>query len=740
VNSQRILNCSLNRRELLGWSGVAAGALVLGFTLPVRARAAATATPINAFVSIDTTGVITVMSPFIEMGQGTYTAVAMLVAEEMDADMSAVRVVQAPHGKPYRIMFNGTQRFTGGSLSVREGFLPLRRAGAATRAMLMQAAAEQWRVPMSQLGTAPGVVIHQPTGRKLGYGELAARAAAQSVPEQVALKSQGQFRLIGSPVPRVDAAEKSTGAAEFGIDVHADGMLVAAVRHNPVWGERVRTMDAARAQSLPGFVGAQQVTGGVAAVADSYWHARTALNALKVEFDVGERGDFSSADYAERLRARLDDTGITVESEGDAAGVLRESAQRLQQDYTAPYLSHATLEPQNCAAQIANGRCIVWAPNQAADMVANLASKISGLPEAAVEVRTPYLGGGFGRRATMDYAAQAVELAMAYSPLPVKVLWSREEDMQHDRYRPMTLARYRAALGPDGLPLALHITNVGDGPDRHLSPGSLKDDIDESVFEGATGQPYAITHRRVDYVYEPSRAPLGYWRSVGNSINAFFKESFIDEMAHAVGRDPVEYRMALLKDQSRFRIVLETAAKMAGWRGRPWKAADGVQHAMGAALHLSFGSIVAQVAEVSPGPGGTPVVHRVWCAVDCGFAVNPLLVPMQVESAVAFGLSAALHEEIIIRDGRVTNANFDDYPILTPAEMPEVEVSIVNSGEALGGIGEVATPPIAPAVCNALFALTGRRIRSLPMKSLPADAKRLGQRRSEPRPIPHVKV
>jgi isoquinoline 1-oxidoreductase beta subunit len=353
-------------------------------------------------------------------------------------------------------------------------------------------------------------------------------------------------------------------------------------------------------------------------------------------------------------------------------------------------------------------------------MAAELAAKISGLPLTAIEVRTPYLGGGFGRRIYVHhYLAQAVELARIHAGRTVKVLWSREEDMQHDHYRPMTMARYRAALGADGLPVALHITNVGDGPDRHSFPDSIpKSNLDESVVDGVLKQPYAIPHRRVDYVYEPSHAPLGYWRSVGNSVNAFFKESFLDEIAHAAGRDPVEYRVALLKDQPRFRNVLETAAKQAGWRGRAWKAADGKDHAMGVALHQSFGSIVAQVAEVSVGAGGKPVVHKVWCAVDCGFAVNPLLVTMQVESAIAYGLSAALHEEIIIKDGRTSNSNFNDYPVLSPAEMPDVDVAIINSGEAMGGIGEVGTPPIAPAVCNALFTLTGNRIRSLPIKTV----------------------
>lgn len=710
-------NVSVTRRELLGWAG--AGALVLGFNVPLKARAAgaaAAANAMNAFVAIAADGVVTVLSPFIEMGQGAYTGMAMLVAEELDVDMSALRVVQAPHGKAWQIMFNNTARFTGGSNSVREGFLPLRRAGAAARAMLVQAAAARWQVPAAEITTASGTVLHQASGRTLAYGELAASAATQAVPEQVALKAAADFRVLGKPAPRLDSTEKSLGRAVFGIDVTGPGLLVAAVRHNPAWNAGVKSMDDTAARKLPGVVGAHRVHGGVAVVADSYWHARKGLDALTVEFEPGAHADFSSAGYAQRLKARLDDPGIAAENHGDAPGALQGAKQVVSADYLAPYLAHDTLEPQNCAARIADGRCTVWAPNQAADMVADLVAKISGLPLDAVDIETPYLGGGFGRRIAVPYAAQAVELAKIYPGRTVKVLWSREEDLQHDDYRPMTMARYRAVLGADGLPAALHATNVGDGPTRHLFPQGIKDGLDDSVVEGALEQPYAVANRRVDYVYEPSHAPVGYWRSVGDSVNAFFKESFMDELAHAAGRDPVEYRVALLKDQPRFRHVLETAVKMAGWRGKPWRAADGRDHAMGVALHRSFGSIVAEVAEVSLGAGNRPVVHKVWCAVDCGFAVNPLLVPMQIESAIAFGLSAVLHEEVVIEGGRATKGNFDDYPILAPTEMPAVDVTIINSGEALGGIGEVGTPPIAPAVANGLFTLTGKRLRTLPLK------------------------
>jgi len=375
------------------------------------------------------------------------------------------------------------------------------------------------------------------------------------------------------------------------------------------------------------------------------------------------------------------------------------------------------MEPMNCTALVTKHHCKVWAPNQGADFVAAAAAEITGLKLPAIEVITPFLGGGFGRRFVLDYVVQAVTLAKKYPGKPLKVIWSREEDIQHDHYRPMTAAKFRAGFDAGGNPVALHITVAGEGPAGRLMPGNLKNpDIDESIFEGSAHQPYALPNKRLDVVNVPvSPVPIGFWRSVGNSQNCFFKESFIDEMAHAVASDPVEFRRKLLADQPRFKKVLDTVVTMAKWKSEIWQDQAGAKHAMGVALHESFGSIVAQIAQVSLKDGDIAVV-RVWCAVDCGFAVNPAIVKMQMESGIAFGLSAALTEEIKLDKGGVTQSNFDSYPILRPDQMPGIEVEIINSGEPLGGIGEPGTPPIAPAVCNALFLLSGQRVRSLPLK------------------------
>jgi isoquinoline 1-oxidoreductase beta subunit len=713
----RIENLSLKRREFLAAGGIAAGALVLGVALPFPARGR---TPpgtgaVNAFIAIARDGLVTVFSPFVEMGQGVYTAMAMLVAEELDVSMDAVRIEQAPHGPAYRLQANNTMRFTGGSTSVRSAFEPLRRAGATARAMLIAAAAGRWQVPESELGTDTGHVIHNASDRRYSYADLAESAAMLEPPEQIVPKDPVNFRLLGKPTQRTDVVAKGNGHALFGIDFRSDGMLTAAIRHAPRFGDRVRRFDPAPALRMPGVTAVEELSSAIVVLADNYWHARRALDALDVEFGDGTATDFSSMAHLEKLRGRLDEEGYPVESDGDTAAAFAAAAKAISADYHVPYLAHVTMEPQTCAALVADGRCTVWAPNQGVDSVVETAGRITGLKPEAIEVHTPYLGGGFGRRFVLDFAEEAITLALRHPGRPVRLIWSREEDLQHDYYRPLIAVRLRAALDKAGKPLAWHFTVAGDGPGRQLMGDRMQNpNLDGSVLEGLHRQPYAVPNRRVDSIYELSPAPLGYWRSVGHSQNAFFKESFIDEMAHAAGADPVGYRRALLADQPRYRKVLDTAVAMAGWRSGKWRAADGRQHAMGVALHFSFGSIVAEVAEVSL-DNGRPDVHRVWCAVDCGFAVNPLVLVQQMESAVAYGLSAALHEEIEIRNGRVNNENLDSYPILTAREMPDVSVEIINSGEDMGGIGEVGTPPIAPAVCNALFALTGVRVRSLPL-------------------------
>lgn len=695
---------------------------MLGFSLPETSSAAAAAgakpAAVNAFVSIARDGSITFFNPFVEMGQGTFTSVALPLMEELDADLSALRVEEAPIGPAYRIQFNNTLRITGGSSSVRSSYDTLRRAGATARAMLIAAAAQQWGVPDAEIGTEPGFVIHSRSGRRVSYGELAPAAAALQPPAEVKLKDARKFRILGKPVPRTDAAVKANGQAIFGIDVQADGMLVAAVKQSPVWGGKAEKVDQSAVANMPGVVAVEELSNGVAVLADNYWHARKALDKLPVQFGGGTAPQFSSEAYLAKIRSRLDEEGYKAENRGDARAAFASAAKKIEAEYHAPFLAHATMEPQNCSALVKDGRCTVWAPNQAIDFVAQIAAKVANLPLEAIEVHTPFLGGGFGRRVVLDYVEHAVTLAARHPGKPVKVIWSREEDMQHDYYRPLTAAKYRAGFDANNQPVAVSITTVGDGPGRQLFKAFMQNpDFDDSVVEGSYEEPYAVPNWRSDYVYEPCPAPLGFWRSVGNSHNAFFKESFIDEMAHAAGQDPVAFRRTLLQKEPRFLKVLDTAAAMAKWNGGKRRTVDGREHAMGIALHKSFGSIVAEVVEVSLDESGLPVVHKVWCAIDCGFAVNPLLLVHQAEGAIAFGLSAALHEEITIKDGRTVNGNFDTYPILTAQEMPEVAVQIINSGEALGGIGEVATPPIAPAVCNALFTLTGKRVRSLPLSS-----------------------
>ncbi|MFK8068061.1 MAG: molybdopterin cofactor-binding domain-containing protein [Gammaproteobacteria bacterium] len=716
----KIINVSLSRRQFLG---ATSSAFVLGLALPYGKFANATEdceqeSVINAFIGIEEDGKVIFQNPFIEMGQGTYTSIPAIVAEELDIEMDALSVVQAPHGPEYKIMFNNTMRFTGGSLSVRSSYDTMRKAGAMARVMLIQAAANKWSVPTSECSTQPGFVIHEKSGQKLAYGELAALAAKLPTPEKVSLKDPANFRLLGKPVKRTDSFEKATGKAEFGIDIKVDGMLIAVVKQSPVFGGSVKSFDNSAVMDMSGVYAVEEIDNGVAVIADYFWHAKSALEKLPLEFDHGDNANFSSDAHLKKLKSHLDDDGVQAENEGDVAQALRDATKTIEAEYDVPFLAHQTLEPMNCTALVENDHCTVWSPNQGADSVAEIAAKITGLPLESIEVFTPFLGGGFGRRFMTDFMAQAITLANKHKGKPIKVIWTREEDTQHDFYRPMTAAKYRAGFDQNGIPTAIHITTAGEGPFGRLMPTMLANPkLDTSVIEGAYEQPYAIPNKRMDLVHVPlAPVPLGFWRSVANSQSAFFKESFMDEMAHAAGSDPVEFRRSLLTSELRFKKVLDTVVKMAGWKASPWKGQDGSQHAMGVALHLSFGTIVGQIAEVSV-ENGELKVHQVWCAVDCGFAVNPAIVAMQMEGGIAYGLSAALGEEVTMEQGKVVQANFDSYPILTSDKMPEVNVEIINSGEALGGIGEPGTPPIAPAVCNALFTLTGKRIRSLPLKN-----------------------
>lgn len=709
---------NVTRRGFLGGSAAALGGLVLGVRLPLGGRAAQAADnadgTLNAFLTVAPDGKVTFQNPFCEMGQGVWTSIPTIIAEELDVDLADVTIEDAPPGKDYQIMFGGTMRFTGGSSSVRASYDTLRKAGAAARAMLVAAAASRWSVPAGECTTEPGKVVHETSGRSLAYGDLAADAASLDAPEEPKLKDPAQFRLIGQPLKRTDTHLKVNGKAGFGLDVRVPGMVYAAVKQSPVYGGTVASYDQSAVKDMPGFVAVVEIPRGVAVVADTYWHARKALEALPVEYDDGSNADLDSETLLEAMQARFDEAGETAESEGDAVSALEGAAARYEAVYSAPFLAHATMEPMNCTADVREDSCEIWAPNQGPDFVVQVARQITALPVDAITVHTPFLGGGFGRRFILDYVSQAVTVSKAVGK-PVQVIWTREEDTQHDFYRPMETAKLRAGLDTAGMPVALHTTVVGDGPiRRHMAQFMSDPSVDDSVVEGLVAQPYAIPAKRTDYVYHSLPVPIGFWRSVGHSINAFVYESFMDEMAEAAKVDPLEYRQRLLTSRPRELHILETIAEMADYRPGTWTADDGSKRAMGCAIHESFGSLVGEVAEVSV-EDGEARVHNVWVGFDCGSYVNPEIIRAQAMSAVVYGLSQTLLEAVTIEKGRAAQANFDTYPILPPDRMPHVEVQVIASGAPMGGVGEPGTPPIAPAVCNAIAKLTGQRIRRLPL-------------------------
>jgi isoquinoline 1-oxidoreductase beta subunit len=732
-------NISLNRRGFIG-AGVAAGALVLTVGLPGCGRQSVqkTSQQLNAFVVLEADGSVTVLTPFVEMGQGVHTAIPMLVAEELDISMDQVNVREAPLTPEYRLHFGGAMRYTGSSLTIKDAFIPLRQAGATARAMLLQSAAQEWNVPVAELTTASGQVSHDPSGRSAAYGEFVANAAQLTPPQDVPLKDSADFRLIGTPADRLDALVKSDGSAQFGIDIAPQDLLVAAIKQSPVLGGSVRRLDAEAALKMPGVVAVEIIPNGafsirdyglappdltpdetmgtIAVVADSYWNAQSALEKVEVEYEGGAEG-FSDQDYSKLLRSRMQDESIVAETAGDINSALVNAESSITAVYEVPLLAHTTMETMNCTALVQDDRCTVWTGSQDADWIARIAAKILTIPIANVTVNTPFLGGAFGRRSNNDYAIQAISLAKKLPGRPIKLIWSREEDIQHDFYRPQIVARLQAGFDADKNPVAFRHVNVGDGGQRQQGL-SANLPFDPAVMASALHQPYDIPNRSIEHVLEETPIPLGFWRSVGGAHNGFFIESFVDEMAHAINEDPVAFRRRLLGNAPRFAAVLDLVAEMADWRDAPWQDADGSMHAMGVALHEDHHTIAAEIAEVSVDEQGQPRVHKVWCAIDCGIVVNPSIATMQIESGIAFGLSAALMEKVEVRDGKVINNNFNDYPILSAQQMPDIEVQFIASDAAPTGLGEPATPPIPAALCNALFTLTGERIRTLPVGRL----------------------
>jgi len=696
----------MQRRDFLQVTGTIGAGLVIGFRIPNR-RGVAPFAP-NAWLRIGTDDRVLVIVDRSEMGQGVTTSLPMLLAEELEADWTKIRFEFAPADKAYINQLFGIQG-TGGSSSVRAAWKPLREAGAQARTMLIAAAAQTWAVEPSSCRAEAGAVIHAATNRRLTYGGLAQRAAGLPVPAEVQLKDPKDWRLAGKPTKRLDTRFKVNGTAQFGIDVRVPGMLTAVVARSPVFGGTVRTFDATAAKAIPGVRHVVQISSGVAVVGDGYWPAKQGRDALKVSWDEGPVAQVSSASISSLFAQRATQDGAVARHDGDAVAALAGAAQRVEAVYELPFLAHATMEPMNCTAHVRAGAVDIWAPTQNQTGVQMVGGQIGGVPPEKVAVHTTYLGGGFGRRFELDFIIEALETSKA-AGAPVKVIWSREDDIQHAQYRPANYHQLRAGLDASGRPVAWTHRIVAPSIMARMFPQMVKNGLDGEAVEGGVGLPYAVPNVHVDYQLTDTGIPVGFWRSVNNSFNAFVVESFIDELAAAAKQDPYEYRRTLLANAPRDLGVLELAATKAGW-GTPLPAG----RSRGIAVYKSFESFAAQVAEVSVSPAGDVRVHRVVCAIDCGLHVNPSTIEAQMQGGIVYGLTAALNGAITIENGRVTQSNFHDYRMLRLAEMPVVEVYIVPSNEAPGGVGEPGTPPIAPAVCNAIFAATGKRIRKLPI-------------------------
>ena len=740
------------RRFILGGIGIA-GALVVGWgVLPARQRlypaspqqSAEGAIPLNGWVMIGADGRVTVALAKNEMGQGVSTSLPMLVAEELDVPLSMVDIVQAPIDKIYGevalladgLPFHPDDRsalkrtvqwlskkasrefgimVTGGSSSVKDSWLTMRQAGAAARAMLLAAAAEQWKVPLAECSTTAGFVVHG-SGKRASYGELAAKAATIK-PTSYQLKDQSQFTLIGHTTMRRDSPAKVNGSAQFGMDVKPEGLLYAAVKMSPVFGGSLTSFDAAAVTGMPGVLQVVPVVStragtpaSVAVIAKSWWQAQRAVAKLPVVWDAGAHAKLSSASIAAQLKNSIEqESGFTYYKTGDIDSNAS-AAQTLHAEYSAPFLAHAALEPVNCTAQLKDGKLTLWVPTQVPSIAVTAAAKAAGIDAENVILHTTYLGGGFGRRLETDMVMQAVAIALAAKGAPVQLVWSREDDTAHDFYRPAALARFTATLDANGKVQTYQSKSASGAPAQKMTArafGLPESGPDKTTIEGLYDLCYEFSNQKMSHVIVDSGVPIGSWRSVGHSHNAFFKESFIDEIAHAAKTDPVELRRSLLQKHPRHLAVLNAAVEKAG---RP-----AANRAHGVALHQSFGSIVAEVAEVSIEDGKIRV-HKVTCAVDCGIVVNPDGVRQQVESAVIYGLSAALCGEITIQDGQVLQKNFHNYPMLRMSQSPVIETILIQSSEPPEGVGEPGLPPVAPAVANAVFTLTGKRLRSLPLR------------------------
>jgi isoquinoline 1-oxidoreductase subunit beta len=701
----------VSRRSFLQ-AAAAGGGLMLGLYLPFAsddAQAADAFAP-NAFIRIGSDGQIVLIMPYVEMGQGTYTSIPMLMAEELEVDLDQVRLEHAPpNEKHYANPLLGVQA-TGNSNAIRGAWQPLRQAGAAARTMLVAAAAKRWNVDPASCRAQSGEVLHAATGRSIKYGDVAADAARLPVPENVALKQPKDFTLIGTPAKRLDTPAKVNGTAVYGIDVRPPGVKIAALAQSPVFGGRVKSVDDTAAKAVKGVRQIVRLDDAVAVVADHMGAAKKGLAALKIEWDDGPHAKLSTADIAAGLEQATLKPGAVAQTIGDVDKAMAGTVTKVEAIYQVPFLAHTTMEPMNCTVHLRNDGCEIWIGGQAIARVQAAAAKIAGLPLDKVVVHNHLLGGGFGRRLESDGAERAVQIAQHVDG-PVKVVWTREEDIQHDMYRPYWLDRLSAGLDAKGMPVAWNNRYAGSSVIARWLPPAFKNGLDSDSTEGAIDLVYALPNMHVEYVrVEPPGIPTAFWRSVGPSHNVFVTESFMDELAAAAKQDAVAYRLALLDKAPRAKAVLALAAQKAGW-GQPLPKGSG----RGVSLQHVFATYMAQVAEVEVAKDGTVRVRRVVCAVDCGTVVNPDTVRAQIQSAIIFGITAALYGEITLKNGRVEQTNFDTYQALRLNQAPSIEVHIVQNFEPPGGMGECGTSCIVPAVANAIFAATGKRLRKMPV-------------------------
>ena len=711
----------LARRSFLRTGAATGGGLLLSLTLPLTGGAQAAGdgpfAP-NAFVRIGEDGRIVLVMPYVEMGQGTYTAIPMLIAEELEVTLNQVRLEHAPpdeklYGNP---LVAGVQA-TGGSTAIMASWQPLRQARAIARTLLIAAAAKRWNVAPEACRAQAGEVLHPATGRSLKYGALAADAAKLPVPKEVALKDPKDFKIIGTPAKRLDAPAKVDGSAVYGIDARPPGVKIATLAQSPVFGGRVKSLDDAAAKAVKGVRQIVRLDDAVAVVADHMGAAKKGLAALKIDWDDGPHAKLTTDQIARELEQATLAAGAVAETIGDTAKALASAATKVEATYQLPFLAHAALEPMNCTVHVRKDGCDVWVGTQVAARAQAAAAKVAGLPLDKVVLHQHLIGGGFGRRLEIDGVTRATEIARHVDG-PVKVVWTREEDIQHDMYRPYWFDRLQAGLDEKGRPVAWNHRFAGSSIIARWLPPGFNKGLDPDSVDGAIHLPYGLPNMHVEYLrVEPPGIPTAFWRSVGPSHNVFVVESFMDELAATAKQDPVAYRLALLEKSPRAKAVLELAAAKAGWgQALPQGVGRGVS------VQHVFGSYLAQVAEVEVAKNGSVRVRRVVAAVDCGIVVNPDTVKAQIESATNFGITAALYGEITVKDGRVEQSNFDTYQMLRLDEAPSIEVHIVKSSQAPGGMGEPGTSAIVPAVANAIFAATGKRLRRMPVD--PAQLKR----------------